>query len=231
MTIREYLSSKRYPGRFLLAGVSSKGEEVLAYAIMGRSENSRNRIFTRAYVEKVVSLIRERATFTADFWDIAPYLFIAPASYAEKDVAKFWKAENYTPAFQVADFICGFDGGNGPAGPEFTKEQIEGPMEDFIRWSLRYDLWCKMEFFGADIEEAMSQEAAGREEHKRRGRMNLLELLPETFTLEDTVRVRQSMGMDAEGTGNMLSQWAHRHYITKMTIDNKLLFKKTEKWK
>ena len=104
-------------------------------------------------------------------------------------------------------------------------------MEDFIRWSLRYDLWCKMEFFGADIEEAMSQEAAGREEHKRRGRMNLLELLPETFTLEDTVRVRQSMGMDAEGTGNMLSQWAHRHYITKMTIDNKLLFKKTEKWK
>ena len=46
MTIREYLSSKRYPGRFLLAGVSSKGEEVLAYAIMGRSENSRNRIFT-----------------------------------------------------------------------------------------------------------------------------------------------------------------------------------------
>ena len=46
MTIREYLRGKRYPGRFLLAGLNSKGEAVLAYAIMGRSENSRNRIFT-----------------------------------------------------------------------------------------------------------------------------------------------------------------------------------------
>ncbi len=92
-----------------------------------------NGIFTRDYVKGVVSLIKERATFVADFWDIASYLFVAPASYNEKDVAKFWKEENYTLAFQVADFICGFDGGHGPAGPEFTKEEIEVPMEEFIR--------------------------------------------------------------------------------------------------
>ena len=92
-----------------------------------------NRIFTRDYVTKVVSLIKERATFVADFWNIASYLFVTPESYAEKDVAKFWKEENYTLAFQVAGFISGFDGGHGPAGPEFTKEEIEGPMEEFIR--------------------------------------------------------------------------------------------------
>lgn len=86
----------------------------------------RNRIFTHGYVQKVVSLIRERATFVADFWDIASYLFTAPESYAEKDVAKFWKEENYSLAFRVAEFIEGFSG-------EFTKESLEGPLEEFIR--------------------------------------------------------------------------------------------------
>ena len=93
----------------------------------------KNRIFTRDYVQKVVTLIKERATFVADFWDIASYLFVSPQTYAEKDAAKFWKEENYTLAFQVAEFIENFDGENGPAGVEFTKEQIEGPMEEFIR--------------------------------------------------------------------------------------------------
>ncbi len=86
----------------------------------------KNRIFTRDYVRRIVSLIKERAVFVADFWDIASYLFVAPASYAEKDVAKFWKEENYTLAFRVADFILGFQG-------EFTKESLEGPLEEFIR--------------------------------------------------------------------------------------------------
>ena len=81
---------------------------------------------SREYVEKVVSLIQERATFVADFWDIAPYLFVAPASFVEKDVAKFWKEENYTLAFKVADFILAFEG-------DFTKEALEGPLEEYIR--------------------------------------------------------------------------------------------------
>lgn len=115
-------------------------------------------------------------------------------------------------------------------------------MEDFVRWSLKYDLWCKMEFFGADIEEAMSGSGMASDRQKRRGRTNLLELLPEEFTLADAVRVRQSQGMDAEGTRNMLWQWTHRHYITKLTINENDLkgaststrpetYKKTEKWK
>ena len=86
----------------------------------------KNRIFTRDYVRRIVSLIKERAAFVADFWDIASYLFTAPSSYAEKDVAKFWKEENYSLAFKVADFILDFTGG-------FTKDSLEGPLEEYIR--------------------------------------------------------------------------------------------------
>ena len=85
-----------------------------------------NKIFSRQYVERIVALIQERATFVADFWDIAPYLFVAPTSFVEKDAAKFWKEENYSLALQVADFIVNFDG-------EFTKEALEGPLEEYIR--------------------------------------------------------------------------------------------------
>ena len=85
-----------------------------------------NRIFSRQYVERVVALIQERATFVADFWDIASYLFVAPTEFVEKDAAKFWKEENYSLALQAADFILGFDG-------EFTKASLEGPLEEHIR--------------------------------------------------------------------------------------------------
>ena len=85
-----------------------------------------NKIFTREYVERIVALIQERATFVADFWDIASYLFVAPTSFVEKDAAKFWKEENYSLALQVADFILGFEG-------DFTKEALEGPLEEYIR--------------------------------------------------------------------------------------------------
>ena len=85
-----------------------------------------NRIFSRQYVERVVALIQERASFVADFWDIASYLFIAPVEFVEKDAAKFWKEENYTLALKVADFILGFEG-------RFTKEALEGPLEEYIR--------------------------------------------------------------------------------------------------
>ena len=85
-----------------------------------------NHIFTRDYVLRIVGLIKERASFVADFWDIASYLFVSPASFVEKDAAKFWKEENYSLALKVADFILAFEG-------EFTKESLEGPLEEFIR--------------------------------------------------------------------------------------------------
>lgn len=87
--------------------------------------------FPKAYVEKVVGLIKERATFVADFWDIASYLFVAPTEYVEKDAAKFWKSENVELALQAAKFIEDFADKVGKEG--FTKEGLEGPLEEFIR--------------------------------------------------------------------------------------------------
>ena len=115
--------------------LESKGLQIVdcpACALTAGSEMTvtgadfKNRIFSRQYVERIVALIQERATFVADFWDIASYLFIAPETFVEKDAAKFWKEENYTLALQAADFILNFEG-------KFTKEALEGPLEEYIR--------------------------------------------------------------------------------------------------
>ncbi len=100
-------------------------------------------------------------------------------------------------------------------------------IEDFVRWSLQYDMWCKMEFFGAAIEEAQG----GGADARTPGRHNLLELLPDEFSLADAIRVRQSEGMDAEGVHGMLRQWVHRRYVTIVTNDNysKLKYRKDGK--
>ena len=91
-------------------------------------------------------------------------------------------------------------------------------IEAFVRWSFAYDMACKMEFFGDAIARAMREDTG--DTPKRPGRRNLLTLLPDEFTLQEAVRVRQSEGLDAEGTRNMLAQWAHRNYITILTNDN-----------
>lgn len=100
-------------------------------------------------------------------------------------------------------------------------------IEDFVRWSLQYDMWCKMEFFGAAIEEAQG----GCADARTPGRRNLLELLPDEFSLADAIRVRQSEDMDAEGVHGMLRQWVHRRYVTIVTNDNysKLKYRKDGK--
>ena len=90
-------------------------------------------------------------------------------------------------------------------------------FEDFIRWSLQYDLACKMEFFGDAIEAAMNMPAP--DPHKP-GRRNLLTLLPDNFSFDQAVRVRQEAGLDAKGTSHMLSQWKLRGYITIITNHN-----------
>lgn len=84
-------------------------------------------------------------------------------------------------------------------------------IEEFTRWSLRYDLWCKMEFFARAIEEANKADAAG--EHSQPGRRNLLESLPDEFGEADALRVRQEEGLDAKGLVAMLRVWKNRGYI------------------
>ncbi len=134
---KEYLRTKSAAelAQLYVPVLESKGLQVVecpACALTAGSEMTvqgadfENKIFSLGYVEKIVALIQERASFVADFWDIASYLFVAPTSFVEKDAAKFWKEENYTLALQVADFILGFEG-------EFTKAALEGPLEEYIR--------------------------------------------------------------------------------------------------
>ena len=103
--------------------------------------------------------------------------------------------------------------------------QWEKSIEDFIRWSLQYDLWCKMQFFGADIE------AANRGEERRgtRGPQNMLQLLPDEFTLNDAMRIRSQQGKDNSGNlcVNMIRTWINRGYVVQYT---EYSFKKSEKF-
>ena len=82
-------------------------------------------------------------------------------------------------------------------------------MEDFIRWSLQYDLWCKMRFFGEAIE---AQEEGGMK-LPTKGPQNLLDLLPEVFTREEAGLMRQRMGIRSGSLRQMLGNWTHRGYI------------------
>ena len=92
----------------------------------------------------------------------------------------------------------------------------ERTIEDFVRWSLRYDLWCKMQFFGDDIERANNGDNA---RIGTRGPRNLLELLPDTFTLDDARRVRQQQGLDNERHHpmKMIRTWINRGYVIQNT--------------
>ena len=82
-------------------------------------------------------------------------------------------------------------------------------MEDFVRWSLQYDLWCKMQFFGSEIERCVNSQTAIGKSRPR----NLLELLPNFFTFEDAVRVRREQGFAPKGTQDMIRAWRNRGYI------------------
>ena len=93
----------------------------------------------------------------------------------------------------------------------------ERGIESFIRWSLRYDLWCKMTFFGDDIRREMEKDTDVAT--RKRGPNSLLALLPDEFSYQDAVRIRQSKGLDEKGTKGMLYQWVHRKYLTVLTDD------------
>ena len=101
----------------------------------------------------------------------------------------------------------------------------EKSIADFIRWSLHYDLWCKMRFFADGIRRAESA-AQGNP----RGPRNLLALLPDEFTYQDAVSLRLKEGKSKEGTGNMLNQWVFREYILRITDYSfkKIRFKQNE---
>ena len=89
----------------------------------------------RDYVVKVCELVKERVSFVKEIWDVASYLFVAPTSYNEKDVAKFWKAENYVPAMEIALIIA--DEGMGKAEQTIRDRALPmGKIMNCIRLAL-----------------------------------------------------------------------------------------------
>ena len=104
-------------------------------------------------------------------------------------------------------------------------QKWEKSIEDFIKWSLDYDMYCKMAFFGEDIERACYD----GERIGIRGPRNLLELLPDEFTVEDAKRVRQSQGLSNNGNYcmKMIRTWKNRGYVIQNT---EYSFKKAPKF-
>ena len=89
----------------------------------------------------------------------------------------------------------------------------EPEMDDFIRWSERYDLYCKMRFFG----DMIARENSAGEKSSKRGPENLLQLLPDIFTMSQLDAIRMEHGLNAKGTRNVIKQWIYRGYIERIS--------------
>lgn len=85
----------------------------------------------------------------------------------------------------------------------------EPEIDEFIRWSEQYDLYCKMRFFG----DMIAKENYMAERSSKRGPQNLLQILPDDFTAAQLLAIRLEHGLDAKGTDMMIRQWLHRNYI------------------
>ena len=85
----------------------------------------------------------------------------------------------------------------------------EPEIDEFIRWSEQYDLYCKMRFFG----DMIAKENYMAEKSSKRGPQNLLQILPDSFTAAQLLAIRLEHGLDAKGTDMMIRQWLHRNYI------------------
>ena len=85
----------------------------------------------------------------------------------------------------------------------------EPEIDEFIRWSERYDLYCKMRFFGDAIKRANDT----GEKSSKRGPSNMLMQLPDEFTYQQVIDLRVANGMSQKGTSKMLGNWKDRHYI------------------
>ena len=85
----------------------------------------------------------------------------------------------------------------------------EPEIDEFIRWSEQYDLYCKMRFFG----DMIAKENFTAERSSKRGPQNLLQILPDSFTAAQLLAIQLEHGLDAKGTDMMIRQWLHRNYI------------------
>ena len=105
--------------------------------------------------------------------------------------------------------------------------QWESEIEEFVRWSEQYDLYCKMRFFRDAI---VKSEQEGVKSSKR-GPSNMLQLLPDEFSFQQAEQLRSDLGLDTKGTRRMIATWVFRKYIVKVEageLYRKLCFLKKE---
>ena len=105
--------------------------------------------------------------------------------------------------------------------------QWESEIEEFVRWSEQYDLYCKMRFFRDAIVKA-EQEGV---KSSKRGPSNMLQLLPNEFSYQQAEQLRSDLGLDTKGTRRMIATWVFRKYIVKVEageLYRKLCFLKNE---
>lgn len=103
----------------------------------------------------------------------------------------------------------------------------EPEIDEFIRWSEQYDLYCKMRFFRDAI---VKSEQEGVKSSKR-GPSNMLQLLPNEFSYQQAEQLRSDLGLDTKGTRRMIATWVFRKYIVKVEageLYRKLCFLKNE---
>ena len=124
------------------------------------------------------------------------------------DAAKLFDSEAYRVLSYRANVIAWLKGMvlYVAHGYKWSKE-----IADFVRWSQQYNLWCKMLYFGKQLERELREEV---EMQQQSGPQNLLELLPEEFTKEQYVQMRQSQGRSGDGA-TTLRQWVNRKYIVR----------------
>ena len=110
----------------LIPVLSEQGVTVTGCPKCPVSADFEARSFSWNYVRGVVSLVKERATFVQDLYTAAACLFGRPQEYIAKDVEKFWKRDNYEPAFEAASFLASRQ-------MAWEREQIGATLEGYIR--------------------------------------------------------------------------------------------------
>ena len=139
-----------------------------------------------------------------------------------KDAAKLYESEAYRVFSYRANVIAWLKGMvlYVAHGYKWSKE-----IADFVRWTEQYNLWCKMLYFGQQLEKELREEV---EIQRQSGPQNLLELLSDEFTLEQYHQMRQQQGKSGSGDGTLRS-WQSRGYIVFDEVSGR--YCKTEEYK
>ena len=139
-----------------------------------------------------------------------------------KDAARLYESEAYRVLSYRANVIAWLKGMvlYVAHGYKWSKE-----IADFVRWSQSYNLWCKMLYFGQQLERELREEV---EIQRGSGPQNLLELLPDEFTKEQYRQMRQQQGRSGDGEST-LRVWQNRGYIAYDEVSGR--FCKTDVYK